>query len=245
MTAGRKNRGRRRTGLGDGGVRSRGKAQAAGLLSGFPKGKAKSEADGSDLRLKLVGRASAVEDIVGPSAVTAGAGRGRTRIAGVAGKATVRAASHGATELFRVAESPTVTTLARWRDVRPDWAGHSPHIDGEWEFVASKGHASDVGRASTAASGRQSVAVNRDCVVVRQDSKEVLATLSPRFVRYGTILRRDGDGPRTGVEVHAGFGGYGDTVQRLEEGHARGLLLRLDADKAGPVRTGPEGHLAH
>ena len=99
--------------------------------------------------------------------IAAAPGSSRAFIADV-GKATQRAAENRAVVFLRVAKAPTVSALARRRDIRPDGALHAPNVDMSREIVALKRDPSNVGGVFLATSGRQGVAVNVDSVILAE-----------------------------------------------------------------------------
>ena len=63
----------------------------------------------------------------------------------IAGKATQRAAESRAAVFFGVSKAPTISALARWRNIRPDGEHDAPKVDMGKEFVALEGDPCNIG----------------------------------------------------------------------------------------------------
>ena len=123
------------------------------------------EANTSDLSLKLIRWATAVESIMRATIIATAPCSSRAFIADV-GKATQRAVKSRAAVFLRVAKAPTVSALARGRDIKPDGAQDTPNVDMSGRIVALKSDPSNVGGGFLATPGRQGVAANADSVIL-------------------------------------------------------------------------------
>ena len=88
-------------------------------------------------------------------------------IAGV-GKATQRAAESGVAVVFGVSKAPTVSALARWRNVRPDGEHDTPNVDMGRKIMAFEGDLCNIGGVFLATSGGQGITVNSDSVILAE-----------------------------------------------------------------------------
>ena len=109
----------------------------------------------SDLSLKLICWAAAVESIMRATTIAAAPGSSRAFILDV-GKATQRAAESRAAVFLRMAKAPTVSALVRGRNIRPDRAQDAPKVDMSRKIVALKGDPSNIGGVFLATSPRSS-----------------------------------------------------------------------------------------
>ena len=67
-----------------------------------------------------------------------------------------------------VSKAPTVSALARWRNIRPDRKHDAPNVDMDREFMALEGDLCNIGGVFLATSGGQGVAVNVDSVTLAE-----------------------------------------------------------------------------
>ena len=81
---------------------------------------------------------------MGATTIAAAPGNSMALIAGV-GKATQRAAESGAAVFFRVSKAPTVSVLAKWRNIRLDGEHDFLNVDMDRKFVALKGDPCNIG----------------------------------------------------------------------------------------------------
>ena len=69
---------------------------------------------------------------------------------------------------FGVSKAPTVSALARWRNIRPDGKHDAPNIDMGREIVALEGDPCNIGGVFLATSGGQGITVNGDSVILAE-----------------------------------------------------------------------------
>ena len=124
------------------------------------------KANTSDLSLKLIRWAAAVEDIMRATTIAAAPGNKRAVIMDVV-KATQRAAESRTAVFLGVAKAPTFPALARERDIRPDGEQDAPNVDMGGKIMALKRDPSNVG-FFLATPGRRGLAANVDSVILAE-----------------------------------------------------------------------------
>ena len=106
-------------------------------------------------------------NIVGAATIAAAVGSSMALIAGVC-TATQRAAESGAAVVFWMSKAPTVSALARWRDIRPDGEHDAPNVDLSRQIVAFERDPCNVGGVFLATSGRQGITADGDSVILAE-----------------------------------------------------------------------------
>ena len=83
-------------------------------------------------------------------------------------KATQRAVESGAAVFFEVSKVPTVSALARWRNIRLDGEHDAPNVDMGREIVAFEGDPCNIGGVFLATSRGQGITANGDSVILAE-----------------------------------------------------------------------------